>query len=620
MSAEVVAALAQAHRHDWARVFAATAHLTRDLDLAEECAQDAYAQALQTWPRTGIPDRPGAWLTTIARNRARDVLRRESVLRRALPLLVSDESVAGPEDGLVDDDRLRLVFTCCHPALSRDAQVALTLRLVCGLSTVEVARAFLVAESTMAARITRAKKKILTARIPYRVPSPEQLAERVSAVCEVVHLIFTTGHTAPAGAHLVRRDLVDSAIGLARMLHLLMPGDAESSALLALLLLIDARADTRLSASGRLLLLSEQDRTRWDTRRIGEGIGLLTNALRRRPPTRYAVEAAIAAVHTEAPTWQDTDWSQIVALYDVLLQLWPSPVVKLNRAVAVGLREGPQAGLDALAPLLADPALATYGYLSAARADFLRQLHQWTQAAQAYEEALTLTDNDVERSFLTERLGEVQTHLPAHRRDIQRVPRGEDRAGGGVPMTGGECEPVAVSRRIAAPAADIFRILADPRRHTELDGSGMLRGAVSDGVVCAVGDVFVMKMYYPPHGDYEMNNHVVEYEVNRRIGWEPEAGRSHPDAAPGSAAQPRWGHRWSYELTPDGPDATIVTETYDCSQAPEDERASMDGGRVWVKSMTETLERLDVLCTRERRWPDPTPGRHPASSDGDGRC
>jgi RNA polymerase sigma factor (sigma-70 family) len=412
MSAGVAAAVAQAHRRHWARVLAATAHVTRDLDLAEECTQDAYAQALQSWTQTGIPDRPGAWLIATARNRARDVRRRESVLRRTLPLLVPEESVGAPEE-VVDDDRLRLIFTCCHPALSRDAQVALTLRLVCGLSTAEVARAFLVSESTMAARITRAKKKIAAARIPYRVPSPDQLAERVGAALEVVHLIFTTGHTAPVGADLVRRDLVDNAISLARMLHLLMPKEAEVNALLALLLLIDARRDTRLSTGGRLLLLSEQDRTRWDTALISEGVGLLTaaRALRRQPPTRYAIEAAIAAAHAEAPTWQDTDWPEIVALYDVLLQLWPSPVVELNRAVAVGLRHGPQAGLDALAPLLADPALATYGYLSAARADFLRQLHQWAHAAEAYEEALMLIDNDVERAFLSERLGEVQTHL-----------------------------------------------------------------------------------------------------------------------------------------------------------------------------------------------------------------
>jgi RNA polymerase sigma factor (sigma-70 family) len=410
MTDEVAAAVAVAHRREWARVFAATVRLTRDFDLAEECTQDAYAQALQTWPRNGIPARPVAWLTTAARNRALDLLRREATLRRTLPLLAIDDAVPTPEDSL-DDDRLRLVFTCCHPALSRETQVALTLRLVCGLSTVEVARAFLVAEATMAARITRAKKKIVTSRIPYRVPSPDHLAERVGAVLEVVHLVFTTGHTAPVGASLVRRDLVESAISLARLLHLLMPSDAEISALLALLLLIDARADTRVSAGGRLLLLSEQERTRWDRRLISEGVGLLTDALRRKPPTRYAVEAAIAAVHAEAPTWPETDWSEIVGLYDVLRGLWPSPVVELNRAVAIGFRDGPQAGLDTLAPLLADPALATYHYLSAARADFLRQLQQWTAAAVAYEEALTLTDNEVERAFLAERLAEVQARL-----------------------------------------------------------------------------------------------------------------------------------------------------------------------------------------------------------------
>jgi RNA polymerase sigma-70 factor (ECF subfamily) len=402
--------VARAHRRDWAQVFAATAQLARDLDLAEECAQDAYEQALRTWPRTGIPDRPGAWLTTTARNRARDVLRRESAFRRAMPLLVPEQTEPGPEAGL-DDDRLRLVFTCCHPALAPDAQIALTLRLVCGLTTAEVARAFLVQETTMAARITRAKKKISTARIPYRVPSPDQLAERVSVVLEVVYLIFTTGHTAPAGSRLARRDLVDSAISLARMLHLLMSTQAEISALLALLLLIDARAETRLSPAGRLLLLSEQNRTRWNREMINEGLGLLTDALRRQPPTRYAVEAAIAATHAEAPAWADTDWSEIAALYDVLRQLWPSPVVELNRAAAIGLRDGPAAGLAALAPILADPALATYGYLSAARADFLRQLGRWPEAADAYAEALALTGNDAERDFLAGRLTEVRSHL-----------------------------------------------------------------------------------------------------------------------------------------------------------------------------------------------------------------
>lgn len=416
-SAAVSAAVADAHRREWAAVLAATVRVARDLDLAEECAQDAYARALQTWPRTGIPSRPAAWLTTVAANRARDLLRRESVRRRALPLLVVDDYVPGPEEiaaGSPDigDDRLRLVFTCCHPALAQEAQVALTLRLVCGLSTAEVARAFLVRETAMAARITRAKKKIATARIPYRVPSRADLPERIGAVCEVVHLVFTTGHSAPVGERLVRADLVDNAIALARMLHNLLPDrDGEIGGLLALLLLTDARRASRVSPTGELVLLADQDRTRWDTGEIREGIDLLTRALHRHPPARYAVQAAIAAVHAEAPAWEDTDWAEIVGLYDVLLRLWPSPVVELNRAVALGLRDGPQAGLAALAPLLEEPALATYGYLSATRADFLRRLEQWAPAQAAYEEALMLTDNDVEREFLTRRLAEVRTHL-----------------------------------------------------------------------------------------------------------------------------------------------------------------------------------------------------------------
>jgi RNA polymerase sigma-70 factor (ECF subfamily) len=319
--------------------------------------------------------------------------------------------VAGPDEDIVEDDRLRLIFTCCHPALSRDAQVALTLRLVCGLSTVEVARAFLVPEATMAARITRAKKKVATARIPYRVPSADQLAERVGAVLEVVHLIYTTGHAAPVGGHLVRRELTDSAVRLARLLQLLMPTDADIKGLLALLLLNEARAGSRLSATGDLLLLSAQDRSQWDAQLIDEGVALTSAALRRRPLSRYAIEAAIAAVHAEAPTWTDTDWSEIVALYDVLLELWPSPVVRLNRAAAIGFRDGPRAGLAALTPLLSDPALVTYPYVSATRADFLRRLHRWAEASDAYQEALTMTDNAVMRAFLQQRLDEARGHL-----------------------------------------------------------------------------------------------------------------------------------------------------------------------------------------------------------------
>jgi RNA polymerase sigma factor (sigma-70 family) len=406
MSEAVVAAVASAHRRDWAQVLATTAQLTRDFDLAEECAQEAYAQALKVWPRSGVPDRPGAWLTQVARNLARDELRRQSTLRRRMPLLAGATPAPGPDEGL-DDDRLRLIFTCCHPALSPPTRTALTLRLVCGLSTGEVARAFLVPETTMAARITRAKKKIAAARIPYRVPAPDQLAERVAAVLEVVHLIFTTGHTAPTGPHLLRPDLLDSAVRLGRMLHLLMPTNAEITALLALMLLIDARSATRTADGGRMLLLAEQDRTRWDAGLIREGVALLTEALRRHPPTRYALQAAIAAVHAESPTWADTDWAAIVSLYDLLLRRWPSPVVRLNRAAAIGERDGPRAGLDALTPLMSDPALATYPYLSATRADFLRRLHRRDEAAEAYEEAIALTDNDQERQFLVRRLAEL---------------------------------------------------------------------------------------------------------------------------------------------------------------------------------------------------------------------
>ena len=404
----------RAHRREWALVLAATVRVTRDLDLAEECTQDAYAKALQTWARTGVPIRTGAWLTTSARNRARDVLRRESTLRRVLPMLVVADRVPGPgetDDGpVIDDDVLRLIFTCCHPALSRDAQVALTLRLVCGLSTPEVARGFLVQEATMAARITRAKKKIGAARIPYRLPSREDLPERISAVLEVVYLVFTTGHAAPVGSSLVRRDLLNSAVGLGRLLHGLMPLDSEVTGLFALMLLIDTRRDTRMSDVGRLVLLADQDRDGWDRDMIGEGVGLLTQSLCRQPPGRYAVQAAIAAVHAEAPTWEATDWAQIVGLYDVLRELWPSPVVDLNRAVALGFRDGPEAGLAAVAPLLAEPALAGYGHLSAARADLLRRLHRWRDAADAYAQAVALTDNDVERAFLLARVDEVRAH------------------------------------------------------------------------------------------------------------------------------------------------------------------------------------------------------------------
>ena len=394
-------------------MLAATVRVTRDLDLAEECAQDAFAQALTSWPGSGVPARPGAWLTTVARRRALDLIRRQSVLRRSMPLLVEDATVDSAEDTVVSDveipdDRLRLICTCAHPALSRDAQVALTLRLVCGLTTAEIARAFLVAEPTMAARITRAKKKIAAARIPYRVPPVDELPERVEAVLDVIHLLFSTGHSSPVGPDLVRRDLVERALDLARMLRMLLPADADVTGLLALMLLTDARRATRVGADGSLLLLDEQDRSQWDRPQIDAGIALVREALRRRPPGRFALQAAIAAVHADAARFEDTDWREIVALYDLLLQVWPSPVVALNRAVAVGMAGGPVAGIRALDELRDEPALVTYPYYAAARADFLRRLGQVEAARTAYEEALLLTANEVERAFLERRLRELR--------------------------------------------------------------------------------------------------------------------------------------------------------------------------------------------------------------------
>ena len=410
--AAVAAAVADAHRREWAFVLAATVRVTRDFDVAEECVQDAYTRALATWGSGGIPARPGAWLTTVARRQALDRLRRDSTARRALPLLVTDRTGLGPDSAAagvaeIPDDRLRLVFTCCHPALNADAQVALALRLLCGLSTAEVARAFLVSEPTMAARITRAKKKIAAARIPYRVPPRAELPDRVDAVLTVVHLLFTTGHAAPAGETLTRADLADRSRDLARMLAELLPGTAEVTGLLALILLTDARRAARVDGTGRLVLLADQDRSRWDQAAIAEGLELVRAALRQGPPGRLTLMAAIAAVHDEAVTFAGTDWAEIVGLYDLLMRSWPSPVVALNRAVAVGFAAGPAAGLAALDELGASPELAGYGYLAASRADFLRRLDRAEEARLAYSEALLLTGNDVEREFLAARLDEL---------------------------------------------------------------------------------------------------------------------------------------------------------------------------------------------------------------------
>jgi RNA polymerase sigma factor (sigma-70 family) len=406
----VAAAVADAHRREWGFVLAATLRVTGDVDRAEECVQDAYAAALQSWDVSGIPDRPGAWLTTVARRRALDLLRRDATLARALPKVVATDGAAGDDvadDVEIPDDRLRLICTCCHPALPLNAQVALTLRLLCGLSTAEVARGFLVSESTMAARLTRAKKKIAAAHIPYRVPPSNELPERLAGILNVIHLVFTTGHTAPVSEELVRRDLVERALDLARMLRALLPTDPDVAGLLALILLTDARRDTRVDRTGRLLLLSEQDRSRWNAREISEGLQLVREASHARPPGRYALQAAIAAVHSGSPSWDATDWDEVVTLYDALAAIWPSPVVALNRAVAIGMAFGPEAGLRALDAVADEPELVGYRYLPAARADFLRRAGRTAEARSSYLDAIGLTDNSVERGFLVRQLTEL---------------------------------------------------------------------------------------------------------------------------------------------------------------------------------------------------------------------
>jgi RNA polymerase sigma-70 factor (ECF subfamily) len=402
-------AVADAHRREWAFVLAATARVAGDFDVAEECVQDAYLAALDAWTRDGVPRKPGAWLTATAKRKALDVLRREKVFRSKMPLLVEPDEpeMDAPGEDAVPDDRLRLIFTCCHPALAREAQVALTLRLVCGVGTGDIAHAFLVSEPTMAARVTRAKKKITAARIPYRVPGAAELPERLGAVLSVIHLLYTTGHTAPSGTDLVRADLVGRALHLARMLLALMPDEPEVRGLLALLLLTDARRVTRTDAEGRLLVLEDQDRSAWDRAAIEEGRRLVLDAFRTGRVGRYALQAAIASLHAVAASYAATDWRQVLELYNRLLKVWPSPVVALNRTVAVSMVHGPRAALDEIEILERDGRLAGYHYLPAVRADLLRRLGRHREAAAAYRAALDLADNRAEREFLAARIAEA---------------------------------------------------------------------------------------------------------------------------------------------------------------------------------------------------------------------
>ncbi|MFD5074931.1 RNA polymerase sigma factor [Streptomyces sp. NPDC058371] len=410
---DVEEAVAAAFREEWGQVVATLIRVTGDWDLAEECAQDAFAQALDRWRRDGVPRRPGAWLTTTARHRALDVLRREAVgaqKLREVAVLTRHEGPHDPEDDSgVHDDRLRLIFTCCHPALPIEARVALTLRTLAGLTTPEIARAFLVPEATMAQRLVRAKRKIRNAGIPYRVPPAHLLPERTTGVLGVVYLLFNEGYAATSGADLLRTNLCAEAVRLARVLARLMPDEPEVLGLLALLLLHDARRGTRVDTAGELVTLEDQDRTAWDRAAVDEGAGLLETALRRGRPGPYQIQAAIVACHTTAATAQDTDWADIAALYGELARFVPSAVVRLNRAVAVGMAEGYEKGLALVAELEATGELDGYHLLSATRADLLRRLGRMGEAATAYGRALELVENEAERRFLEKRLAECRS-------------------------------------------------------------------------------------------------------------------------------------------------------------------------------------------------------------------
>lgn len=393
--------MARTFRESSGRAVATLARVFGDIDLAEDAVQEAFAVAVERWPTEGLPPNPGGWIVTTARNKALDRLRRESTrpAREAAAVALVGEPEPELEVGPVADDQLRLIFTCCHPALAQEARIALTLRLIAGLQTSEIARGFLVPEPTIAQRLVRAKRKIKGAGIPYRTPRDHELPERLPDVLAVIYLVFNEGYTASGGDDLTRRELCAEAIRLARLLHRLMPDEPEVSGLLALLLLTESRHAARTTPDGDLVPLADQDRARWDAVLIAEGQGIVRDCLRRNQPGAYQIQAAIAAVHSDAPTAAHTDWRQILALYDQLAAIAPTPVVALNRAIALAEVAGPATALEAVDEL----ALDEYHLYHATRADLLRRLNRTPEAALAYDRAIALAENAAERSFLTTR-------------------------------------------------------------------------------------------------------------------------------------------------------------------------------------------------------------------------